>query len=412
MILSFALGTILFASTAFAEVNSKSGYVQLKDALKYTAESCSSKLASYTVDMSVIMKDNGNIISSENDLIKYDITKSAEENTSMRINGSKAQVENYYYSDKDGSISFNSEQGVYYVNKLENQGKGANFTNPFKEKGAGDVEKIADALVGDLKDSVVVTENTDGTKQLSGTLSEAQIPAIANAVVSYQLKSAVRSTYNNSNKVEADATTMPKITDDVYVKEIKGNMTLGKDGLIQSAMGTGSLSGKDEQAKEHNLTFELLVKITNVNKTIVNKPDLSGKKVETSVQKDYSKISKPQMYLGTYKNDIVIEKDDKFQKIGERIVDITSLDVTNVSGRYHEEYIKGYEDYSKNAKDFKFATKFQEQLNANFNSTDTLGNNVNGNLWINVNDAEIGFGITEEGNQNTLNNGQYNRVFN
>ena len=108
----------------------------------------------------------------------------------------------------------------------------------------------------------------------------------------------------------------------IYVKEIKGNMTLNKDGLIESAMGTGLLSGKDRQGKEHNLTFELLVKISDINKTVVNKPDLTGKKVETCVQKDYNKISKPEMYIGAYKNDIVMEKDGKFQKIGERIVDI------------------------------------------------------------------------------------------
>lgn len=75
MVLSFAVGSILFATTAFAEISSKNGYEQLKDALKYTAESCTSKLSSYTVDLSMVMKDNGNIISQENELLKYDVTK-------------------------------------------------------------------------------------------------------------------------------------------------------------------------------------------------------------------------------------------------------------------------------------------------------------------------------------------------
>ena len=408
MVLSFALGSILFASTAFAEVNSKDGYVQMKDALKYTAESFTGKLLNYTVDTSMIMKDNGNIISSNDSLIKYDAAKGANENKSTNINEGKTRT-GYSYVDKNVSISFNDEQNVYYVNNIEGQIYRGNFTNPFKEKQAGDMEKISDALVGNLKDSVVVTQNADGTKQILGTISEMQIPAIANALVSYGFKSRFGTPYMNASiGVEG---TMPKIADDIYVKEVKGSMTLDKDGLIQSVMGTGLLSGKDDKGKEHSFTFELLVKISDVNKTLVNKPDLTGKKVQTSVQKDYNKISKPEMHLGSYKNDIIIEKDRKFQKIGERIVDIISLDDKNVAGRYHEEYVKGNEEYSLKVKDFKFEAKFEQQTNANFNTTDSLGNKIKGNMWINPNSADIGFNINEAQNPNILNNGQYNRVF-
>lgn len=409
MVLSFALGSILFASTAFAEVNSKDGYVQMKDALKYTAESVTSKLSSYTMDTSMIMKDNGNIISSNNSLIKYDVTKGANENKSTNINEGKTRT-GYSYVDKNVSISFNDEQNVYYVNQIEGQVNRANFTNPFKQKQAGDMEKIADALVGNLKDSVVVTQNTDGTKQISGTISEAQIPAIANAVVSYGFKSRFGTPYMNA-RIGVDGK-MPKIADDLYVKEVKGSMTLDKDGLIQSVMGTGLLSGKDDKGKEHSLTFELLVKISDVNKTVVNKPDLTGKKVETYVQKDYNKISKPEMYLGSYKNDIIIEKDGKFQKIGERFLLIVHLDDKNIAGSYHEEYVKGNEGYSLKVRDFKFDTKFEQQSGSTFNSTDSLGNKVQGNIYINPQSASVNFNIKGVRDQNSVYTGDYNRIFN
>jgi len=408
MVVSFALGSILFASTAFAEVNSKSGYAQLKDALKYTAENCSSKLLSYTVDLSVVIKDNGNVVSSDNEVIKYDVPKSAMENKSTRINEGKT-TENYIYSDKDGSTTFNSEQNMYYVNKLGKPNLGVNYKNPFKEKRVTDIEKIADAVVGNLKDSVVVTQSTDGTKQMSGTVSEAQIPSVANALVSYIFKTSFGN-YNNNNGNPQTASTMSKIQDDIYVKEIKGNMSLNKDGLIEKAMGTGLLYGKDKDGKEHKLTFELLVKIGNVNKTVFSKPDLTGKKAQTYEQKDYNKIAKPEMYLGTYRNDIVIEKDSKFQKIGERIVEITSLDNKKVAGRYHEEYLKGNEAYSSKAKDFKFDTKFENQFNANI-ITDTKGNKVNGNMSIDQFSATISFNVNEGRNQSELYNYMYSRVF-
>ena len=160
---------------------------------------------------------------------------------------------------------------------------------------------------------------------------------------------------------------MPKISKDIFVKEVKGNMVINKDGLIQSVLGTGVISGKDENGKEHNLTFELLGKISNVNSTTVKKPDLSGKKVEKTVERDYNKLSNPEKYIGKYKTDILIEKENKFEKIGEKIVDITQLDDKSVSGNYHEEYAKGYEYYGTDKKDFKFSAKFDKDgFNATF----------------------------------------------
>ncbi|WML34776.1 hypothetical protein [Clostridium sp. OS1-26] len=406
MILSFAVGTLMFATTAMAEVVSKSGYDQLKDSLKYTAESCTTKLSNYTADVSFVAKDNGTLIYSENSLNKYDTSKKAMENVSTRVEGS-TKKENYYYSDKNGFISKNSDQNVYYVSEYTSPREEVrSFENPFKQKEAGDVERIADALVGNLKDSVVVTQNPDGSKELSGSLSEAQIPALVNAVVSLQSKNTFGNRPNNENN-------MPKITKDIFVKEVKGKMITGKDGLIQSVLGTGVLSGKDESGKEHNITFELLVKITGVNSTTVKKPDLSGKKVEKSIERDYSKLSNPSKYIGKYKTDILIEKDDKFQKIGERIVDIEKIDSKSVSGSYHEEYAKGYEEYAVNKKDLKFSATFEkDQFNAPFTATNSSGANVKGNISINPHSANVYFNINENMNGNLISDGEYSRVFN
>ena len=189
IIISFALGTVMFATTAMAEVVSKSGYDQLKDSLKYTAESCTTKLPNYTMDMSFVIKDNGTIISSYNSVIKCDVSKQASEEVSTSLEGS-TKNENYNYSDKNININKSMDQNVYYISEYTSPRKDTSFKNPFKEKQAGDIERIADAIIGNLKDSVVVTENSDGSKQLSGSLTESQIPAIANALVSFQSKNA------------------------------------------------------------------------------------------------------------------------------------------------------------------------------------------------------------------------------
>lgn len=402
--ISFALGTVMFTTTAIAQVVSKSGYDQLKDSVKYTAESCTTKLTNYTMDMSFIIKDNNTAIISQNSVSKVDVANGAKETVTTKLEGT-TKSEDFNYSDKNGSIYKNSEQNVYYANEFTSPQEISATKNPFKEEGASDIEKIADALVGNLKDAVVVTQNSDGSKTLSGSLDAAQIPALINAVVSLQSKNQLGYRSNNDGA-------MPKITKDVFVKEVKGNMVTNKEGLIQSVLGTGVISGKDEKGKEHSLTFELLVKMAGLNSTKVNKPDLTGKKVEKNIQQDYSKLSDPEKYIGKYKTDILIEKDGKFVKLGERFVDVTAVDGNSISGRYYEEYAVGYEEYAANKKDFKFNAKFEkDQLNANINAANSSNNVTQGNISINPGTAKIYFNTGKSMSANMINDDQYNKVF-
>ncbi|KZL89452.1 hypothetical protein [Clostridium magnum] len=405
MFISFALGTTMFATTALAEVVSKNGYDQLKDSLKYTAENCTTKLSNYTMEVSFVVKDNGNTIFSESSVNKYDVSKQAMENTNSRFENS-TKSEYYYYADKNCNINKDGKQNIYFITEYTSPREVHSFTNPFKEKQAGDVERIADALVGNLKDSVVVTQNADGSKQLSGSLSESQIPALVNAVVSLQSKNAFGNNSNNNN--------MPKITKDIFVKEVKGNMLVNKDGLIQSVLGTGVISGKDDNGTEHSLTFELLGKLSNINSTTVNKPDLSDKKVEKNLEQDYSKLSNPEKYIGKYKTDILIEKDGKFQKIGERFIDITEVTSSGISGRYYEEHTKGYEDYGTNKKDFKFEAKFEKDnaTYGSFSSTSSSTDAIKGHISIEQHSAKIYFNMDEGRRGSLIFDDQFSRVFN
>lgn len=417
MVLSFTLGSIMFATTAMAEVASKSGYEQLKDGFKFSSASCTEKLSSYTMEMSMVLKDNNKVITSFDSVNKYDKLKDALESTGTSIDmGSGEKVKTYSYTDKSGYINYNAEQDTYYVTEAKDEKRTQSPKDPFKEKTAGDVEKIADALIGNLKDSVVVSQKADGSKELFGSISQAQIPAIANALVSFQLKNQFGNSYYGSriglNKISSDKTvTNSSITKDIYVEEVKGNMVLNKEGLIESILGSAILSGKDEAGKEHKLTFELLGKLVDVDLTKVNRPELSGKKVQTNIQKDYNNLIKHEMYVGTYKNDMIIEKDGKFQKIGEAILDIVSLDTKNVEGRYHEEYSKGFESYAANKKDFKFDGKFNNPNSAEFISNSASVKAIKGNININPGSSNIYFYTNEASNGNMPKDGKFSRVF-
>jgi hypothetical protein len=381
MLAGFALGTMLFASTALADIVTKSGYDQFKDALKLTAENCSEKYDSFTLDYSFEIKDNGKTLESNNEVDKFDRSQGARESVSNleHLNGDK--FNGYRYMDKTTSINYSESDPTYYVTEFTQElRKESLFNNPLEKNRADDLEKIADALVGGLKDYVVVTDNPDGSKLLSGSLSEAQIPSLVNAVVSFQSKQEFNNYGDPNNR-------RPHLTQDIFVKEVKGTALLNKDGVIENILGTAVLSGKDEQGQVHNIVFEVLGKLTDINSTTVSKPDLTGKNVVKQTAKEkYNgpEISNPQKFIGKFKNDIVIEKDGKFVKLGERFIEITQIDNETVAGRYYEEYKQGFEEYAGNKLEFSFDGSFnKEQPQAiNFDYTDESGVKKHGNLYL------------------------------
>ena len=390
MLLSFTLGTLLLATTALADIATKSGYDQLKDALKVTAQQSNEKFNSYTIDYSTVMKDNGKTLSTSNSIQKYDRSKNATEHLSSSQNLSGDKYNSQSYSDKTTVINVSDRDQTYYVQEFTKERKEEAFRNPFKGNSAEDVEKIADAIVGSLKDNVVVTENLDGSRGLSGSLTEVQIPALVNAVTSFQLK----------QQFSGRQVDLPHLSKDVFVKEIKGSAKINKDGVMENILGSAVLSGKDEQGKVHEVTVEVLAKLSGINSTIVTKPDLTGKKVinkSANNGNQGSEISNPEKFVGKFKNDILIEKGDKFVKVGQRFIQIAHMDDKTVAGRYYEEYKPGFEEYATNKSEFKFDAQFEPKSgghSASFDLTNEAGNKAHwsinfdehgGKVYLNIN---------------------------
>ena len=377
MLVSFTLGTLLVATTALADIANKSGYDQLKDALKLTAEQSSDKFASYTMDYSMAVKDNGKTVMSENKINKYDRSKGTSENSSsgLSMNGTKISYQNYM--DKTTHIH-SEDDTTYNVTEFTKERKQEAFPNPFKQDHADDIEKIADAVVGSLKDHVVVTVNLDGSKGLTGSLTDMQIPSLVNAVASFQLKQQF------GNRFQDQDNNMPRLTKDVFVKDVKGIGKMNKDGVMESILGTAVLSGKDDKGTVHDITIEVLAKLSGINATTVTKPDLTGKTVVKNVDNNEgpdSEMSNPEKFVGKFSNDIVIEKDKKFVKVGQRFIDITQFDNKTVAGRYYEVYKPEFEEYDKNKFNFKFEGKKPEKKNySGFDLTTESGSK--GNIYL------------------------------
>jgi hypothetical protein len=386
MALSFCVGAVMLATTAFADITIKTGYDQAKDSLKFTAESIIEKAQSYTMQATVSMKDNDNLLTSNTNISKTDNVNEQSESISITENKDGKKHESSNYSDKNTWISHNSGSDIYYVTEHSGSSRyNSQERNPFKESAAKDAEKIVDALIGNLKDYVIVNDKPDGSKELSGSLSEAQIPALINAVASFGFKQS----FPQGGMVNQELS-IPQVTEDIFIKSVKATANINKDGLIESILASATLSGKDKDGILHEITLDALVRITDVNSTIITKPDLTGKKVEKNVQVAIESKTIPTSFLGKYKNDIVILKDDKFIKIGERFVEITEIKDTHIIGRYYEEYKAEYA--SENTKnDLAFDAEMKDHFYGQFNFTSSTGENQIGSINWNMQNGTINF---------------------
>ncbi|WP_134703303.1 hypothetical protein [Ammoniphilus sp. YIM 78166] len=355
-VLSFTLGACVFVSTAFADVMLGSGYDRLKNSAKQTASQMEKGLDNYTIEALFTLKDNNQTLFQASSVQKYDPAKKTYESQSVTQQSSGEVVANYSYADEKISIWKNGTENKYYVTTFPDDFDRTNwnrFTNPFNEKGAPEVEKIVDALVGNLKDYVQAEERPEGGKVYSGTLSEAQVPAVISAVSSFGIKKMME----DHGRMEPNSK-LPEVESDIYVKKVSGTAIENKAGLLESVTGDVVLSGKDKFGVEHELMLNMVFKLSDIGTTMINKPSMAGAEVE-EVSHSSGFTSK---HVGTYKNNIVIEKNGKFVKIGQRTLEITKVEKNNVTGRYVETIKPGFEaDYPEVYQfDFEYDPSYQE----------------------------------------------------
>jgi hypothetical protein len=280
------------------------------------------------------------------------------------------------------------------------------FHDPFKEQGAAELEKVFDAIVGNLKDYVQVENGTDGGKTYSASLSEAQVPALINAIASFGFKQILVDESRSNRDIN-----IPQIESDIYVKKVTGLANQKKEGLLENATGEIVLSGKDKNGTVHDLAVSVTVRLTGVGETKIVLPDLTNAMVSKAEQGNHGFSSK---YVGKYKNDIVIEKNGQFVKIGERLLEITGVQNNQITGTYTETVKPGFEAEFGEALQFTFAQKEDQQNGLAFTYTTPSGEqgglqlypNGSGKIYMNHDYDSSAYAERSMGL-----NGEYNRIF-
>jgi hypothetical protein len=345
--LTFTVGACLFVATALADIALGTGYDRLKDAIKRTAAQMENGLESYTLRARTLMRIDDFVLYENVSTERFDLENRARElfdETTHGIENVKRSSHTYhdphlYVWKRAGQDNY---QGYAYPN---GDHEWRMYTNPFEEEGAEDLEKIIDALVGNLKDHVIIEDRADGGQVFRGNLNEVQVPALVNAVLSFYVKHVMLAEIRF--RTDMDEQLFPKIIRDVYVKRIGGRAEESKRGLVETFQGEIVLSGADDGGERHEISVFYEIKVTDIGQTRVERPDLTNAQIETIRDSKLERHRFSKKHIGTYRSDIIVETPDAFVKIGERTLTIASVDDEKITGTYTEtiypEYAGQYE---------------------------------------------------------------------
>ncbi|MDR0406152.1 MAG: hypothetical protein LBH54_05055, partial [Clostridiales bacterium] len=181
---AFVLGAAILTTAAFADVMIGSGYYGFKNSVKATMAALATETDNFTVTVAASVKVDGKEIAHHKTEGKYDMAGRKNTSTDVTFDSEKT-YESYRYRDEERLIILNGGDydttGVYHVYSRDDWEV---FENPFDDERAGDAEKIADAFVGNLQDTIQA-EEIDGKKMYTGNLSDAQVPPLVNAISSF-----------------------------------------------------------------------------------------------------------------------------------------------------------------------------------------------------------------------------------
>ncbi|MEN8905350.1 MAG: hypothetical protein ABF289_05275 [Clostridiales bacterium] len=286
--IGIAVGSmLLITSTVISLANGPSAYETLKESVKN-----SNDYNNVTLESKVSLVDNNETV------VNLDMDIKADHSSEKASGTLNLKVEDI---DKEIKLYLNEKNVVV---KPEDQDEYFKFTNSENYKNHSKMnedreitpqmeelyEKVLDSFVGDLKKQVVEKDIGNGEKEISIELNDKQIPEIVNAIVAAKSSDNDKLLDDGSKNHDEyikeifgfskEDIEITKLTDDVKVKNIYFKSLVDKNNMIKSLEVGLDINGKDEKGKVHTQSLKATVKFSNINKTVVDEIDLTGKKVK------------------------------------------------------------------------------------------------------------------------------------
>ncbi|SEN67269.1 hypothetical protein [Lihuaxuella thermophila] len=267
--------SVLLTSALSVKAGNASGYDQYKAALKQTKA-----VENLTGNLDLSIQDNGKKLFTVDSTIRRDLKNHAGNGKiNIEANGKKQTLEVYHQENKKIMKASNSE--IYYV--MNEKEKKVHHKSGDRAQKA---EFVIDALMSGLRNDIQSVNRTDGSKEVSLNLSEGQISPVVQALVSILVQNAAGHEPDRGHhgapffkgELKPD---LPELTRDIKIKQVNIKAEINKENRIEEQTAQVLVTGKDAAGKEHQLTIRIRLDLSQFNHTVMDKVDLTGKKVKT-----------------------------------------------------------------------------------------------------------------------------------
>lgn len=301
MAISLVVGAVMLSTSAFANYINSSGYTACKEAGKKLLKEKNYTLAldgkvniddeeAYSINIKQLLNADGdvklNLISKSTDC--GDVSENEEYfQDGQRITGHK-----YTDTETDSSVPTNKDMEYYiYDDEMYSDSVGDLFnvtenSNDLIDKEIRFAELAMDAVVGDLKNNVILVNTDNDINTYAIDLESYQIPEIVNVGLSLATGFAVSDYEYTEEELQQEYEYSPglKVAKDMKVEN--GNLKVGLDneGRLVSADCTINFSGKDLSDNPHNASIIFSISVSDYGTTQPQRFDVSGKKVSYSSQ--------------------------------------------------------------------------------------------------------------------------------
>jgi len=286
-----AVGSMLLLTSVYAGVGEAPGYEAYKSAFKQTAA-----IGNATRQVNVALTDNGQELLSVKSTIKTGGNDHREGSASLIVtDGAESQTIQFY--SQDGKRIVKTEDSDIYkiLEAPKARGRFKQVHGDARQapdaQTVQEVEHLVDALVGNLKQAVTMTEGAGDTKELHFKLSGTQISPVVNTIGSLLIKHGTSRELGEhaapvqSGKLGIDMRSLheslPQLTGDIKMDTVEMNATVDSDNHITNQSALIQISGKDSSGTEHDVRLNVDITLSSLGSTAPDTVDLTGKQVET-----------------------------------------------------------------------------------------------------------------------------------
>ncbi|WP_324823282.1 hypothetical protein [Sinanaerobacter sp. ZZT-01] len=262
------VGMLVLTTAVYANYDDAKGYTNYKDSLKHLLFEADN----YTLNYQAKIKMDDEMIQTLIGNEKLAGKNRSHYEKSGDSSDEKSRVYDYYtFTEGNKYYSYYPETNTYYEGKISSDRSGSlmGSDDATVKKAVRFTELLADTLIGDLKNNVILESSKDGVKEYSIHVSGNQIPEIVNAGLSLAF------TASNSEDYENDVTS--KFGNEPYIDNVNMRVTLDEKGRLINNELEASLVGIDQNGKKHKGTMEVTVDITDYESTKADVFDPEGK---------------------------------------------------------------------------------------------------------------------------------------